>query len=160
MRTPDVCFCGNPDCSLYDIRLRVNAERAAKRTTGPGVAEVEELQRACAEWNDDPTSRDYRMADRPPDAVLDPVSVIMLDLENKAKAEMRRRDAVEAALKAEVDWHIEELKRAGKREEAAKRHSRRLVWISCPLVLVFFWLNVWQGWEYIGRAAAWIWSWL
>ena len=37
-------------------------------------------------------------ANRPPDAAIDPISVIMLDLENKARAEMARRDAREEAL--------------------------------------------------------------
>jgi hypothetical protein len=55
----------------------------------PGVREVEQLS---------------RMANRPPDGVVDFVTAKMLDLENRAKAEVQCRDAREAVLKAEIDY--------------------------------------------------------
>jgi hypothetical protein len=128
------------DQLLAHVRI---AGRPGPSDPGPGVYDVENL---------------HRMANRPPDAALDPVSVIMLDLENRAKAEMERRDAVESRLKAQVDWWAEGVFVAWKREERLKRTIRQLVWICGPVICALFWANVWLGWEYICQVAAWIWG--
>lgn len=64
---------------------------------GPGVYDVENLHRLATQVAEAPIPLDP--------SALDPIDVTMLDLENRAKAEMERRDMVEAALKAERDWY-------------------------------------------------------
>lgn len=97
--------------------------------------------------------RDERRANRPPDAVVDQVSVIMLDLENRAKAEMDRRDAREAILKAEID-QVESVKAILIGEVLAEQQTiRRLTLICVVLFCALCWL---EGW----RVATWIWRWL
>lgn len=82
-------------------------------------------------------------ANRPPDAVP-----TLTDLA------MQRLDE---ALGAQRKWYETDLGRATKREAACKRTIKKLVWICGPVICTLFWMNVWLGWEYVERAAAWIW---
>ncbi|MFH1110961.1 MAG: hypothetical protein V1790_17445 [Planctomycetota bacterium] len=110
---------------------------------GPGVREVEDL---------------HRRAYPPPDAPLDAISVIFLNLEDKARAEMNRRDTREAILKAEID-QVEDVKAILIGELLAEQRTKRLlIWICGSAICALFWLNVWQGREYICWLVLWVWN--
>lgn len=112
------CFCGDSECPSCGT---AQGTYSGPSDPGPGVAEVEEFQ---------------RMANRPPDAVLDPTDVAALagqqleEMERRIRSEMARRDAVEAALKAEVDWWGGEWANEYDRVEKYRRYFHRLILIG------------------------------
>ena len=87
-------------------------------------------------------------ANRPPDAAIDPISVIMLDLEAKARAEMARRDAVEFAL----TW------RAVRAEGALRRSQGWLAVFVWTTLLLVTWGIVALVLRYAPAIDAWRWK--
>ena len=87
-----------------------------------------------------------RIANRPPDAALDPADVTMLDMENKAHAAMAQRDELLEQVKT-LDRSnsilIEEF-------EAEQRMARRAGVLCAALFIALCWA---EGW----RLAAWVW---